>query len=420
MRPMARYPVGQAWGMITTAASPATARPYGCAVSGVPSVCRRNDLNVSTWVWVVTLLALGVVLAVDLLIIGRRPHEPSIRESSLWVGFYVALALLFGVGLWLTTDISLAGQFYTGWLTEYSLSVDNLFVFVIIMGRFAVPRQYQQKVLLIGIVLALLMRGGFIAAGAALISQFSWVFYIFGAFLVYTAINFFRQGEPEEEDFKENLLIRWSRRALPISKNFDGGKLTIHENGRRVFTPLLVVMIAIGTTDLIFALDSIPAIFGITKEPYLVFTANVFALMGLRQLYFLLGGLLDRLVYLNIGLAVVLGFIGVKLVLEALADNNLPFINGGEHVGWAPHVPIWLSLVVILGTLGGRDRGQPGQVGQRPAQATRRVRPLTPAGVHPDVVARSAQPAAEPTRWTPTRVAARSAVSDSSSTRRWL
>ncbi|WP_329102220.1 TerC family protein [Micromonospora sp. NBC_01699] len=309
-------------------------------------------MNVSTWVWVVTLVALGVVLAVDLLIIGRRPHEPSIRESSLWVGFYVALALLFGVGLWLTTDLSTAGEFYTGWLTEYSLSVDNLFVFVIIMGRFAVPRQYQQKVLLIGIVLALVMRGGFIAAGAALISQFSWVFYIFGAFLVYTAINFFRQGEPDEEEFKENVLIRWSRRALPITSDFAGGKLTVRENGRRMFTPLLIVMIAIGTTDLIFALDSIPAIFGITQNPYLVFTANVFALMGLRQLYFLLGGLLDRLVYLNIGLAVVLGFIGVKLVLEALADNNLPFINGGEHVGWAPHVPIWLSLVVILGTLG--------------------------------------------------------------------
>jgi tellurite resistance protein TerC len=308
-------------------------------------------LNVSTWVWVVTLVVLGVVLAIDLLIIGRRPHEPSIRESSLWVGFYVAFALIFGAGLWLTRGGSTAGQFYTGWLTEYSLSVDNLFVFVIIMGRFAVPRQHQQKVLLIGIVLALVMRGGFIAAGAALISRFSWVFYIFGAFLVYTAINFFRQGEPEEEDFKENLLIRWSRRALPISKDFDGGKLTIRENGRRLFTPLLVVMIAIGTTDLIFALDSIPAIFGITQDPYLVFTANVFALMGLRQLYFLLGGLLDRLVYLNIGLAVVLGFIGVKLVLDALAGNNLPFINGGQHLSWAPHVPIWLSLVVILATL---------------------------------------------------------------------
>ncbi len=309
-------------------------------------------MNVSTWVWLGTLLALSAVLLVDLFIVGRRPHEPSMREAGTWVAFYVVLALLFGVGVWLTSGGVYAGEFYTGWLTEYSLSVDNLFVFVIIMGRFAVPRQYQQKVLLIGIVLALVMRGGFIAAGAALVSQFAWVFYIFGAFLIYTAINFMRQGEPDGADFKENVLIRWSRRALPMTRTFDSGRMTVvTETGRRMFTPMLIVMIAIGTTDLIFALDSIPAIFGITQEPYLVFTANVFALMGLRQLYFLLGGLLDRLVYLNIGLAVVLGFIGVKLVLEALADNNVPFINGGEHVEWAPHIPIWLSLVVILGTL---------------------------------------------------------------------
>ncbi|MFG1652714.1 TerC family protein [Micromonospora sp. NPDC049275] len=309
-------------------------------------------MDVSGLVWAGTLVALTAVLLVDLLIIGRRPHEPSVRESSLWVAFYVGLALLFGAGVWLTAGASSAGQFYTGWLTEYSLSVDNLFVFVIIMARFGVPRQYQQKVLLIGIVLALVMRGGFIAAGAALISQFSWVFYIFGAFLIYTAVNLARQGEPDEDEFSENLLIRWSRRALPISKGYDDAKLTTRQGGRRLFTPMLIVMIAIGTTDLIFALDSIPAIFGITQEPYLVFTANVFALMGLRQLYFLLGGLLDRLIYLSYGLAVVLGFIGVKLVLEALADNNLPFINGGKHVGWAPHIPIWLSLLVIIGTLG--------------------------------------------------------------------
>jgi tellurite resistance protein TerC len=308
-------------------------------------------LNVTTWVWIATLIVLTVVLVVDLSIIGRRPHEPSLRESSLWVALYVGLALLFGLGLWITAGPQYAGEFYTGWLTEYSLSVDNLFVFVIIMGRFAVPRAYQQKVLLIGIVLALVMRGAFIAAGAALISQFSWVFYIFGAFLIYTAINFFRQGEPDEDDFQENLLIRWSRRALPVTTEFVGTRIMVRENGRRLFTPMLIVMIAIGTTDLIFALDSIPAIFGITQEPYLVFTANVFALMGLRQLYFLLGGLLDRLIYLNIGLAVVLGFIGVKLVLEALAENNVPFINGGEHISWAPHIPIWLSLSVILGSL---------------------------------------------------------------------
>ncbi len=308
-------------------------------------------MNVSGLVWAVTLVALTAVLVVDLIIIGRRPHEPSVRESSLWVTFYVGLALLFGAGLWLTAGASVAGQFYTGWLTEYSLSVDNLFVFMIIMSRFAVPRQYQQKVLLIGIVLALVMRGGFIAAGAALISQFSWVFYLFGAFLIYTAVNLARHGESSEEEFEENVLVRWSRRALPISRGYDGARLTARENGRRMFTPMLIVMIAIGTTDLIFALDSIPAIFGVTHEPYLVFTANVFALMGLRQLYFLLGGLLDRLIYLSYGLAVVLGFIGVKLILEALADNNLPFVNGGDPVGWAPHIPIWLSLSVVLTTL---------------------------------------------------------------------
>jgi tellurite resistance protein TerC len=196
------------------------------------------------------------------------------------------------------------------------------------------------------------MRGAFIAAGAALISKFVWVFYLFGVFLIYTAVNMARQSEEADDDIPDNLLIRWSRRLLPISRDFDGARITtVGPKRRRIFTPMLIVMIAIGTTDLIFALDSIPAIFGLTEEAYLVFTANVFALMGLRQLYFLLGDLLNRLVYLSKGLAVVLSFIGVKLVLQALAENNVPFINGGKHVGWAPHIPIWLSLTVIVGTL---------------------------------------------------------------------
>jgi TerC family integral membrane protein len=310
-------------------------------------------LSVSAWVWVATLVALVAVLAVDLLIIGRRPHEPSVKESGGWVALYVGLAVVFGIGVWITAGGRYAGEFYTGWLTEYSLSVDNLFVFVIIMARFAVPRQFQQKVLLIGIVLALVMRGLFIAAGAALIAQFSWVFYIFGAFLVYTAINLLKEGENDEDDFNENVLIRWAKKVLPVSNSFgDGRMMTVTSAGKRMFTPLLIVTIAIGTTDLLFALDSIPAIFGITKEPYLVFTANIFALMGLRQLYFLLGGLLERLVYLNYGLAAVLAFIGVKLFLEALHTNSLPFVNGGEGVHWAPEIPIWLSLLVIIGTLG--------------------------------------------------------------------
>ncbi|GAA2516768.1 TerC family protein [Pilimelia columellifera] len=309
-------------------------------------------MHVSTVAWVVTLVAVVVLLAIDLLIVGRRPHEPSMRESSTWVAAYVTLAVAFGAGIWLFYGARYAGEFYAGWLTEYSLSVDNLFVFVIIMSRFAVPREYQQKVLMIGIILALLLRGLFIAAGAALISQFVWVFYIFGAFLIYTAIGLAKHGEDEADDYKENILIRWSRRALRVGPAYDGARLTTTDSlGRRMFTPMLIVMIAIGTTDLIFALDSIPAIFGLTNEAYLVFTANVFALMGLRQLYFLLGGLLDRLVYLSLGLAVVLGFIGVKLIMDAIAENNVPFINGGEKVTWMPHIPIWLSLSIIIGTL---------------------------------------------------------------------
>jgi tellurite resistance protein TerC len=307
-------------------------------------------LNIPGWVEIAIIGVLVVLLIADVWFVGRRPHEPSMRESALGVAFYVGLAVLFGLGILWWSGGRYAGEFYAGWLTEYSLSVDNLFVFVIIMARFAVPRQFQQKVLLVGIVLALVLRGIFIVLGAAAIERFVWVFFIFGAFLIYTAWKLaFHAGE--EDDFEENALIRWSRRALPMSETYDGAKLRTVVDGKRLFTPMIVVMIAIGTTDLLFALDSIPAIFGLTKEPFLVFTANVFALMGLRQLYFLLDGLLDRLVYLSLGLSIVLGFIGVKLIFEALAENNLPFVNGGEHVTWAPHIPIWLSLTVIIGTL---------------------------------------------------------------------
>src|SRR5215510_6571465 len=308
-------------------------------------------MAVTSLVWALTLVGLLGVLAVDLLLVARRPHEPSMRESAIWVAVYVAMALLFGLGIWWFSGPRFAGEFYVGWLTEYSLSVDNLFVFVIILGRFAVPRQYQQKVLLIGIVLALVMRGAFIAAGAAVIHQFVAVFYLFGAFLIYTAVKFARHGELDQSDYKENAAIRVTRRVLPMSRSYDQGHLTtIGANGRRIFTPMVIVMIALGTTDLVFALDSIPAIFGLTKEPYLVFTANVFALMGLRQLYFLLGDLLDRLTYLSVGLAIVLGFIGVKLVFEALHTNNVPFINGGKHFD-VPEIPTMFSLAVIVVTL---------------------------------------------------------------------
>jgi tellurite resistance protein TerC len=304
-------------------------------------------MDVSYWVWTATFAGLTGVLLIDLFIIGRRPHEPSVAESAAWVAFYVSLAAAFGLWVWAGFGATYAGEFYTGWLVEYSLSMDNLFVFMIIMSRFAVPRQYQQKVLFVGIILALLMRAVFIATGAALVSRFIWVFYLFGAFLIYTAVKLARHREDDPARFQENVLVRLSRRVLPMSPHYDGARVSTVRDGRRLVTPMLIVMIAIGTTDLVFAVDSIPAIFGITREPYLVLTANVFALMGLRQLYFLIGGLVQRLVYLTAGLAVVLGFIGVKMVFEALAENNVPFINGGEPVEWIPHVPIWLSLVAI-------------------------------------------------------------------------
>jgi len=302
---------------------------------------------VQGWVWAATIVGLLAILLADLAVVARRPHVPSFRECALWVALYVGLAGLFGLGLFLTVGATPATEFFTGWITEYSLSVDNLFVFVIIMSRFAVPRPLQQKVLLIGIVLALLMRGAFIAAGAAVIDRFSWVFYIFGAFLIYTAVKT-ATHEDDPEKFQENAFVRWAGRALPLSKDYHDGGVTVRRQGRLLFTPLLLVILTIGTTDLLFALDSIPAIFGITKEAYLVFAANVFALMGLRQLYFLLGGLMERLAYLNYGLGIILGFIGVKLILEAVHQNDIPFVHGGRPFESVPEVPTWLSLAVIV------------------------------------------------------------------------
>jgi tellurite resistance protein TerC len=325
-------------------------------------------MHVSTWIWLATLGGVFAVLAVDLFLAVRRPHAPSMRESARAVAFFVALAVLFGLGILVAAGPGYAGQFYAGWITEYSLSVDNLFVFVIIMAHFAVPPAYQQTVLIVGIVVALVLRGIFIALGAAALESYSWLFYVFGAFLVYTAVKLAKPGHDEEAEFEDNAVLRVVKRVLPTTDAYHGSRLTTVVDGRRLVTPMLVVMIAIGTTDLLFALDSIPAIFGLTQEPYLVFTANAFALMGLRQLYFLLGALLDRLVYLSRGLAVILGFIGVKLVLHALHTNTLPFVNGGEHVDWAPEVPIWLSLTVIVGVLlvttvaslrASRDRSEP-------------------------------------------------------------
>ncbi|MPZ82972.1 MAG: TerC/Alx family metal homeostasis membrane protein [Actinophytocola sp.] len=308
-------------------------------------------MNVPAWIWLATIGGLIVLLAIDLFIVDRKPHEVTVGEAARWVVFYVSVAVLFGIGIWMLSGGTHAGEYFAGYITEYSLSVDNLFIFLVIMSAFSVPTIYQHEVLLIGIVLALILRGIFIAVGAAAISQFSWVFYVFGAFLVYTAIKLSRSNlGGEDEDYEENRVTKWARKLFPVTDDYHGNKVFTRVNGKRLATPLFIVMIAIGSADLMFAVDSIPAIFGLTKEPFLVFAANAFALMGLRQLYFLLGGLLKRLVYLSIGLAVILGFIGVKMVLEALHTNTLPFINGGEPLN-VPTVNIALSLSVIVSVL---------------------------------------------------------------------
>jgi tellurite resistance protein TerC len=300
------------------------------------------------WIWAVTLVGLLAVIALDLWA-GRRAHEITLREAGRGVAIYVGLAVLFAAGLLVFGGRHDATAFIAGYVTEYSLSVDNLFVFLLIMTTFAVPRAFQHRVLLVGILVALVMRGGFIVAGAAVLSEFSWVFYLFGAFLLLTAVKVVR-GEDEDAPYRENLLVRGVRRVLPVTEDYDDGKLTVVRAGRRMVTPMLMVMIAIGLTDLLFALDSIPAIFGLTKDAYIVFTANAFALLGLRQLYFLLDGLLSRLVYLQYGLGIILGFIGVKLVLEALHTNTLPFVNHGRSVP-VPLIGIEVSLGVIVGVL---------------------------------------------------------------------
>ncbi|WP_459983525.1 TerC family protein [Nocardioides sp. AN3] len=315
-----------------------------------------GDSVASPTVWAITTVVLVGVIALDIFVIARRPHEPSMAEVTRHLGMFIGLAVLFGIGLAVFAEPHAlspnpSAEFFAGWLTEYSLSVDNLFIFIIIMAKFGVPRQYQQTALLIGIVIALVMRGIFILVGAAAINQFSWIFYLFGLFLVYTAVKLAREGGEDEDEYEENRLVRFAETHLPATTQWHGTHLLTKVGGSRLLTPMFFVVLTLGTTDLLFALDSIPAIYGLTKDPYIVFTANLFALMGLRQLYFLIGGLLERLIYLSYGLAFLLGFIGLKLILHALHENELPFINGGHPVHWAPDIPIWLSLVVIVGTL---------------------------------------------------------------------
>jgi tellurite resistance protein TerC len=308
-------------------------------------------MNVPLWVWILTIGLTSVLLLVDVVIIGRRPHVPSMADAGRYLAMYVALAFLFGLGVWYFSGADFAAQFYAGWLTEYSLSVDNLFIFLIIMAKFGVPEKLQQSALMVGIVIALILRGIFIAVGAAAINQFSWIFYVFGAFLIYTASKLAREGDSDDDEFEENRFLKWVETRFPATNQWQGTKLSIKSNGSRIITPMLIVILALGTTDLLFALDSIPAIFGLTQEPFLVLTANIFALMGLRQLYFLIGGLLKRLVYLGIGLAILLAFIGGKLILHAMHVNELPFINDGKPVTGAPEISIGQSLTVIVAVL---------------------------------------------------------------------
>lgn len=311
-------------------------------------------MHVTPVVWVVTLTVLTLVLVFDVRHMMKHPHEPSMKECGLAITGFVSAAILFGIGIGLFarplpeskhSSWDYAIEFFSGYLTEYSLSIDNLFVFIIILGSMSVPRKYQQFVLMCGIILALIFRGIFILAGAAIIEAAAWVFFIFGAFLLYTGIKLvidYRKHDDEEKDESDNAVVRWIKRVVPSTPEYHDTHFSVKIDGKRLFTPLFFVIVTLGTVDIMFALDSIPAIFGLTQEPYLVFTANFFALMGLRQLYFLLGNLLKRLIYLSLGLAFILCFIAVKLVLHALHHYHVV----------AFEVPTMLSLAVIVVTIG--------------------------------------------------------------------
>ncbi|SEF38357.1 tellurite resistance protein TerC [Amycolatopsis pretoriensis] len=296
-------------------------------------------MTVPLWLWIATIGGLLALIALDLVIVDRKPHEVTTGEAARWVIFYISCAVLFGAGVWIFAGHDPGVEFFTGYITEYSLSVDNLFIFMIIMASFKVPAIHQHRVLLVGILLALGFRSIFIAIGAALIEQFVWVFFLFGAVLLWTAVSMLR-GKGEEEEYHENVVTRQVRKFAPVTDDYHGHHYTAKLNGKRMITPMLLVIVAIGSADLLFAVDSIPAIFGITQEAFLVFTANAFALMGLRQLYFLLGGLVTKLVYLTYGLAVILAFIGAKLFLHALHEYHVV-------PDWLD-INNWISLGVII------------------------------------------------------------------------
>ncbi|GAA2613808.1 putative membrane protein [Paractinoplanes durhamensis] len=300
--------------------------------------------------WLLTVLGIVGLLLFDFFFHVRKAHVPTLGEAARWTAIYVSIALLFGLGVTIFGGGQMGAEYFAGYVTEEALSVDNLFVFLLLLGSFRVPRADQQKVLLVGIAVSLVARAGFIFLGAALINSFAWIFYIFGLILLITAGNLLREQGGEEEDAPDNIIIRLARRVLRTSDVYDGDKLFTYQNGRRVMTPMLLVMVAIGGTDILFALDSIPAIFGLTQNVYLVFTATAFSLLGLRQLYFLIDGLLDRLVYLSYGLAAILALIGVKLILHAMHENNVPFINDGDPIH-AAEISTAVSLALIVGIL---------------------------------------------------------------------
>jgi len=306
-------------------------------------------VTVPLWIWLATIAVILGLLAFDYFFHIRKAHVPQLKEAAIWSSIYVGIAVLFGIAVLVFGGGTMGGEYFAGYITEKALSVDNLFVFLVIIASFKVPREDQQKVLLFGIIFALIARTGFIFAGAALINAWSWIFYIFGLILLLTAGNLLKPGG-HEDDQANNFIIRIAQRFMHTSDDYDGDKLFTVVNGKKALTPMLLVMVAIGGTDILFALDSIPAIYGLTQNVYIVFTATAFSLMGLRQLYFLLDGLLDRLIYLSIGLAGILAFIGVKLFLHALHENNLPFVNGGEHVS-VIEISTGFSLVVIIGIL---------------------------------------------------------------------
>ncbi|WAP70618.1 TerC/Alx family metal homeostasis membrane protein [Jiella pelagia] len=314
-----------------------------------------GDGSIPLFVWLATIAGFAGLFLFDFLTHVRKAHEPSFKEAAVWSVFYIVLACIFGGGIFWFWDHVHGVEYFAGFITEKSLSVDNLFVFVIIMKSFQVPREDQQKALLIGIILALIMRGIFIAIGAAAIERFSWVFYIFGLFLLWTAwklaVESMSGHKATDEEYEPNAFVKWFQSRMPVTSQFHGNALTVIENGKRFYTPMVLVIIALGMTDILFALDSIPAIYGLTDAPYIVFTANAFALLGLLQLYFLVGGLLDRLVYLGLGLSLVLGFIAVKLILHAMEQNTLPFINGGQPIEGLPHITTSFSLIVIVAIL---------------------------------------------------------------------